>query len=445
MDRNPMLQNLMNPTPGMGIIPGKCMLDWTIVQEHMKNAEDPAIARSCYPGGAKDINHDVMFGDFSFGLKCVRNGEVMEGEPNELGIVSLAGLYTEAYHSHRSMEDQWYCNGLAMTECRVSNPLDSTTSDPDHGYATARAGTVNTNNNGPYMFYPGMLGCWRFPMSRMATYHNVPDFDSTKDFEPINKLARGGTPNTQFKPEIVPFDYTDFATHISGGFATMRHPKTSSMGRGISDMLFRDFFKYSCIEGIPAVSCDQEEASGYKYGKTGIVLAGVEVLIQKGFLQFTKEFADAIAAAKGNNTYVTANAAGPKPVADKPTLATDMIHLANAIGLWSTKEAEQKVIYEMFANMFFSDLGETSFAKTASKEFIANVCDGNDRRKIMLQLDLDNDPKRNYQKLRLHLSKFDEAALVGGWHSKTSKILGRAMNAAAPGDTMHFLLGHFCL
>jgi hypothetical protein len=78
----------------------------------------------------------------------------MEGEPNELGIVSLAGIQTNNYTCWRSFEDQFYWQGFVATESRLTNPLNSNTSDPDHGYATIRVGTVSTINNGPKTFYP---------------------------------------------------------------------------------------------------------------------------------------------------------------------------------------------------------------------------------------------------------------------------------------------------
>jgi len=76
-------------------------------------------------GGQQDINHDAMPGDLSFGMKNVRNSEVnihtnhvsfvlnqkkkvVDGEPNELGIVSVAGLNWARYCSQREMEEDFY-------------------------------------------------------------------------------------------------------------------------------------------------------------------------------------------------------------------------------------------------------------------------------------------------------------------------------------------------
>ncbi len=105
-------------------------MDFTLITEYQGNAEDPRTSQYCYPGGGQAINHDAMPGDTSFGQKDVRNAEVMDGEPNELGIVSVAGLYWGKYASQREMEDDFYWQGIVTTESRLTNPLDSASGDP---------------------------------------------------------------------------------------------------------------------------------------------------------------------------------------------------------------------------------------------------------------------------------------------------------------------------
>lgn len=88
----------------------------------MANADDPSVNYLCYPGGSKEINHDAMPMMLSFGLRSVRNEGMGVGEPNELGITSLAGLYAGGYASHRDMEDSFYCQGVVQTEQRGKPP-----------------------------------------------------------------------------------------------------------------------------------------------------------------------------------------------------------------------------------------------------------------------------------------------------------------------------------
>ena len=433
MDRNAMLQGMMNPIMSVGVIPGKCQLDWVWIQEAMANADDPVTAAGCFPGGNKDINHDAMPGDASFGLKCVRNAQVREGEPNELGIVSLAGLNTSMYSSSRAIEDQFYFQGFVATPCRVSgHHMDEGTNDPDHGYATVRAGTCNSINNGPFTFYPGSFIATRLPPNPKSTYKMV-DGDSVFENR-INQRARMGVPNTQFKHELVPFDYMDFATQLAGAYATMRTSRGSAYTAGISDMKFSDFFKHDYLMEVPAFSTEVEEAGGHKFGSIGKCLAGIETLAQLGYLT--------INLANRNTEPPTP----PAEAADTAKVSKDVATLAEDIGLWTETQqpdGERLVFLKMFANMHFMELNESPDVKAAKASFKAAFGDSaNDVGKKHIS---GNNAEENYKKLRVHMSKFSEGHLVGNWFSKTSKIVGRSLNAAAPGDTMHVLAGHFTL
>lgn len=426
-DENPLGQNMNIQSMTPGVIPQKVVLDWTLVKQRQENADNKAIAPHCYYGGNKDTSHDVNQGDPVFVLKCVRNPESNEGEPNLMGFVGLSGEDTSQYSSQRSMEDQYMCIGIAVTEYRVSNPQDKMNSDdPDHGFTVTIAGVANALNNGPRLIFSMQLVGWRFPPSPLSTYAPVNGLDNRFD-NPINKRARQGTQPTQSRPELVPFDYTDFTMHISGGVAACSYPKTTYLG--ISDMPFSDFFKYDGISEAPSYSCSQEEAAGYKFGYSGVVLAGLEVLAQKGFV-----------------TINAANFAAPAIADDteKTAIAKDLIDLSTAIGLWNVdpNPAVQPIFVEMLENMFFQDLPVNGNAAKRRDDFQEFSCEKVKLATIAAKQNYKNDPKLNYQKLRLNLSRYTATCLVGGWYSKTSKILGRALKTAAPSDTMPMVLGH---
>lgn len=422
-DHNPMLQNLYNPVPNLGVISGKCRLDYHFIAECQANAEDPDIARYCYPGGANDINHDAMPGDSSFGIKCVRSIDVMEGEPNELGIVALAGINRSNYESHRTMEDQFYWQGFVATESRLTNALNSNTSDPDHGYATIRVGTVSTINNGPSSFYPGQYVSWRFP--KAGADGSLMDSQRNGNGQITNLRARGGTPNTQFRPELVPFDYTDFETQIASGVALAAVKKTNA-DPGIADVPFEEFFRTDGIVDAHCYAASQETAAGYKYGKLGVGFAMIETLARAGYITLTPS-------AQLYNNGVRAPQTA-RSAADYASIADQVERMAAHIGTWSTQESEQTIIHEILANMYFRDLPVSHVKGAAAANAIATHS-GKPLAKIAMSWlkKGDKDYEKNcYYKLRVMLSHFDSAALVGSWYSKTSKIIGRAMNACVP-------------
>jgi len=413
MDRNPLLQNLNNPVPGIGIIPGKVMLDWDIVQEHMANGDDGAVSGECFRGGAKDINHDIMPGNISIGRRALRNGEVIDGEPNERGIASVAGLRFTDYDSQRAMEDDYYFQGIVATEQRVSSD-----SDPDHGYAIIRAGTVSVINNGPYMFYPGQYACWRMPQA--------PFGEVNSRLPMVNQRARFGTPKTKWMPEFVPFDPTDLSQHVAAAFANMKHTRMDR-DPGSADVPLRDFFVRNGSYAAKALTPLQTEAMGHRFGDIGKVLRGVETLVRHGLLQAGPGFS-----AKGGPNY---DEAGGARVARA---------LATAIGLWNTDPDAHIVQHRILADIYLTSLnpGDTDY-KESMRIFEQQHMGGRSLQQVRTS-QLDNEDAL-FGLLMSNLSEIALTGVTGTWYSATNKIIGKPMNSAAPADTLHIMVGHFVL
>lgn len=269
---NPMRQSIRTPIMSMGVIPGKVHLDWVHVGEAMRNAEDAHTAQDCYPGGSKDVNHDVMPGDLSIGWKDVRDPM---GGFNELGFVSLNGFYMGGNKTQREAEDSVYPQGIVTTECRVSDPMgNSSAQDPDHGYALVKAGTAPTLNNGPKMIFPNNFVAMRFPPSALNTFMSTSDNDN-KWGNGTNQRARMGTFSSQIRPELVPFDYTDFSIHYDSAYAAM---KRTISNNGIKDIPLADMLarRQGSYADVPQFSAEQEEAIGHYWSLVNIIAAIAE-------------------------------------------------------------------------------------------------------------------------------------------------------------------------
>ena len=376
---NPMRQSMRTPIMSMGVIPGKVHLDWLHVREAMENGEDGSIATTCYPGGSKDVNHDVMPGYLSIGYKCARSDT---GGFNELGFVSLAGLNTTAYTTHREMEDNFYPQGFAVTECRVSDPMnDPMAQDPDHGYAIVKAGTVPTINNGPFAIYPNQLVAMRFPPSNLSG--NLRSDSNDIEFGNINHRARQGTFSSQIRPELVPFDYTDFRIHYDDAYHSMN---TSKAMRGIADMSFDDTIarRKGYVTDSSKLSLEQEEAAGHYWGTLNLIIAALEVL----------------------------NAV------NSATTVADALTAMNA----AVSEGKvNDVVRRIFANAYQNDI-------VASTDAIITPT-----------------PNTKVAALRKLASAFHSGHVMGNFYSKASKILGRSTNYAGPSETMDMLAQHTCL
>lgn len=377
---NPMRQSQRTPIMSIGQIPGKVHLDWLHVREAMENGEDQRVALYCYPGGSKDVNHDVMPGDLSIGYKCARADT---GGFNELGFVSLAGLNTEAYLTHREMEDNFYAQGFAVTMCRVSDPMnDPMSPDPDHGYTVVKAGTVPTTNNGPFPFYPNQLVAWRFGPSRFTLSSTLDKEDIP--FGKINHRARQGTFQSQIRPELVPFDYTDFQIHYDSAYNLMARNKTVG---GIADLSFQETMDRRTVysDDGTRMTLEQEEAAGHYWGTVNLVLAALEVL-------------------SAENAGMT--------VAQARAL---MIDATTATGV-------NVLVRKIFGQAYSADI-----LARHQGDAVADPTEG------------------NAKKLRRHASAFHSGHVMGNFFSKTTKILGKSMNYAGPSETVDFLAQHTVL
>ncbi len=422
LDTNPMKQGMMNPMAVLGEIPSKGSLDWSLVEEFQTNADDPNIAGECYPNGNKPICHDLMPGDPLFALKCVRNPESITGAPNEMVIAGVAGLHWGAYSDEDELTSQFYFVGICKTEYRVSSPNDNgRTKDPEHGFGILKVGTHSTSNNGPYMLYPGTKIRWRAPVSAISSEQPPVDSIAHQKGEKLNRFARGGTPNLQWRFEIVPFDHTDVSINYLRAFHMMKHTE-SDRGKGIADVPFYRHFVRDQV-GSLGLSCAQESAGGHFYHVAGIVAGALERLVAIDAITI-KPLAGI------DNTKVVTQAH-----------ASDVSELIEKLGVWETSIAKREPFVQLWENIFFNDLNITSSAIAKNYETTATL----KPRKDALRINESKDRDLLYARLRFSQSKFQSAHLFGDWNHNTSSIMGVVLNYAAPGDLAHVMWGHFVL
>lgn len=367
----------------MGVIPGKVHLDWHHVEEAMRNGEDGNIGAECYPGGSKDVNHDVMPGDLSIGWKEVRDPT---GGFNELGFVSLNGLHMGQFTSQREAEDSVYPQGIVTTECRVSDPMgNSSTQDPDHGYALVKAGTVPTLNNGPKAIFPNNFIAMRFPPSMFNKYLKLTKGDNEWG-SATNHRARMGTFASQIRPELVPFDYTDFHIHYDSARAAMELNKEQNgiMNMPLDDVLRR---RKGYLSDVPQLSAEQEEAIGHYWGLVNIVLA----------------------------------------VLEEQASSRTKIEPAGLLGTPNT------IVINIFKRAFHTSV--MSDNKVGVQTGIENA----------VSALAEESQKAAYKELRKLGSTLHSGHVMGNYYSKTSKIIGKSLNSAGPSETLDLLMGHFCL
>lgn len=401
-----MRQAMRQPIMGQGIIPGKALLDLALIRDRMQAADDPSLSSDCVPGGNREINHDAMPGDLSFGMRMVRNPAGLYGASNEWGTASFAGEYLPDYKKKAAWMAQYYLQGIIATESRLSDPNDSNTPDPGHGYALVKGGSTSIVNNGTDVIYPGDWVCYDFP-----------EYDTLNYREPANRIndhPRAGEPGTKFRAHVKRFDPEDgVKMHIDLSRTLI---EAGSASGGISDIDMTEFFKYTGLKDVPALSNEQQEAGGHKYGTAAIAFAYIQTLIAQGLLftetDLKKAFNDARTT---SSTTTTALAADLKAVVDvaKGNALVSATALADQIGVFKTDDVGQDTLRECIKNCF-----EYTKRKTTDKKEIA------------------------YDTLRSNTSKFLHECIVSGWYRRTQTIFARAMNFAAQSDTLHLVVNY---
>lgn len=317
------------------------------------------------------------------------------------------------YFKDRSIKD--HTIGIVTTEYRQTSPLDSGTHDPESGYATIHCGTHSVVNKGDKTFYPGNLVCWRFPR---APFH--PSCNNDGDNMPwefnggssINRDARLGAPPTQFVPEIVPYDPTDYTSQFSAIFAAITAPKLQG---GISDIPYKDMLPSSHLSHVNrTMTCIQDGAGAYQFGKVGCGLRFVEFLARHpGLLTLITD------AANGGD------AAIHRAVAE----------VGREIGLFGG--GDRSLLEEFMADYFLQNVNATAPERDGALQRFDRATGGKERWTIATTTP--SSPLESYDRLSLHLAETDIQGITESWDSKRSHIVGRALNAAAPLDTTHIV------
>ena len=412
MDRDPRAQGLYNPVAQQGPIVGKAFPDAELIEQFKANASDPGVAKQVYPNGNMSRVHDIMPNHFVFGYREMYTSEF--GDAEERGIQGVAGLNYATFGSHRAMEDAFYFLGVATTPQR-----DSSDQDPQHGFATLRAGTISVPNNGPQVIYAGQHVTYRFPLTKKS---------GGLTSEQMDRVLRGTTAGdvpTQYMPEIIPFDPTDYNIQIAAGYANMFMSQNQAGQTGSADVPFEQAFNANAEDKLDSL---QELGMAMKYGDLGKVLRGIEVLVRHGVLEVTgniklDEQLDAADFARGRDA--AAGLASTMDLFETKPQGTGKVVQQNILGA-----IYMRALYQGNARRLLEEKKITDDMGMSFEEIMTNPSKTTEVRMA---------------KLAALIPDMSFAAITNAWYSKTSKIVGKATKSSAPGDTLDLMLGHFVL
>lgn len=420
-----MLQGNVMPVAVVGAISGKGMLDTELVAQFKKNSANPRTKPFCYPGGEDQINANIMQYDTAIGMRNVRELDGFDGEPAELAIVGVGGLNWSQYCSQAQMQRDYYWLGIVTTESRLFNPYDPSTMDAIHqGFGFIRAGTHTVANNGPYNFYPGQRIAWRLPL---APFHPKSRTDNMPELAEFN---RGGRPPTQFQAEYVPFDPLDVTVQIASAFALLG---VNADQGGVNDLAYSDALPHlTGFRGVRPHDPLQEEAISYKFGIAAIGLAFVQALADRNAIRFL-------------------NPGEIEPPTDADERMRNNFNacadLADKLGLYdhsSSGDDRRKKLESILADVMMSDISpidsQGAAARTRFEKGLSEAAGSLEN--IPFQMPKNKD--QLYASMRYHAMSLMTQGILGSFDHAHDHVVGRALNASAPGDDLHGLWGHFC-
>ena len=216
-----------------------------------------------------------------------------------------------------------------------------------------------------------------------------------------------GTPNTKFLAELHPVDYTQFQTSTSGALACMQRLKSNNPAPGVADVDFEAFIKpeFGRLHNKFKLSDAQEEAMGYKFGLTGVVLRGIESLVRQGVISVQ------VGAGPGNG--------------DAAAAATTASSIADRLGLFTERSAGPTLVTQMIGDIMAMDqIPGTVIADATTRALNARGA-----------------VSPEYNLLTYQLMTVLCGGITASAHHKRERVVGTATNGCRPTQQLNLNVG----
>lgn len=426
-----MMENMYTPVAGLGIVPGNATADNRLIEIRQKNARNPMRNTMCYPGGDAPQNHSILKGDLLFAQRGSRCVEDAEGGMQQAVTATVNGECWSDYNSQREMEHNYVFAGVSAGDQMIEHPLSGDRNELT-GVGTVLVGTVSTINNGPRPFYTMDWVSVKWPESgltpnkRWWNRHNVNSSNQfvvdggDPDNAQLNMLTYTGEEPTVFKPQVVPFNPADLDVELAGVFSSLMRPKVDG---GSEDAKLEEILPQTTTDQLPTAA--QEESASYEFALFGMFRAMLEPLLAKGVLRYESQANDR-----------DANYGDEQAGLDARAILTNDIDLFDRGNNSSLRR-------DMLSNVFMAHIGGMD---SLQKETIDRFAASRDNKSSSLKSiattrDMQSDDDRaDY--IRVYGLELLVSAMAKTVHAQREKIVGRALNAAACGETLDLLLGH---
>jgi hypothetical protein len=374
----------MMPISQQAPIVGNVRYDTEQRDRQLADAKNPLLI--CYPGGQDRDNLQVFVGDFVFGMRNSRDPDTLLGAGNELALSSISGQFVQEGSSLRELQDTFYPIGVATT------PKDTLLGGGPN-FGVLRSGTITVENDGGHIFYPGDLVCVEWPTVA-----------ETNKWGGLQPGARAGERPERVHPVYRPFHRADFRLYYDAAYSLADR---SRMDGGIADIPLYEFLGNEMSGFNPKVSTQQEEAGGHIYGSLSVALGMIEFLIAVGALNVGQPGSGVLGV----------------PVRERVEEGVRATaQLASDYDLLSTTPTGAKNRTALFAHAFYRDIVAMPNVRDPSSAVESSGVPA------------------EYKFLRANASRFHSGAALGNLTHKMQWVVARALNFAAPSDSLDLAL-----
>jgi hypothetical protein len=236
--------------------------------------------------------------------------------------------------------------------------------------------------------------------------------------------------------QTVRYDPCEHFTQLEGAHGAFTRSKWASVAPGIRGIPFGiiDEPNVMDVPGNPAMTNQQWEAWGYKFGLSQVAMAYLTELVANDLVVMSPSVQNA-QWVRPNNP----NIAGAR--------ATCQV-ICELIGLWNTEHMDPpapSVLDKCLDRCFLSAISDVATRKAVELEFVQThpqAFVNRDRSKLAPITITNNseDAATAYDRLMWEGVSLAVNAFNGSGHAKRATVQGRAINNAAPGDSFDVLM-----
>jgi len=387
-------------------------VDHAQLRRQLKNATNPRVMATVYRG-ASPSTLCIQPRQIVFAIKRRRHGYSMQSGSGERVIASLNGFNTADYGSPDAMMGDLYFAGVSKTSIPLQGMPNGDYADAS-GIAYLISGSISIDrNSGPRRILPGD-GVQLVPPSLNEANPNT---------------NRAGVDPAHITLQTVPYDPCNHGIQLMGANAAYHRSSLEPIAPGIADVPFyRTFEKSDGSVENPGFTNQQWTALSLRAADDAKAAAYIETLVAAGYLTIRP---------------IAQFAPLPADDAARSRAALETATLFDTLGALSNAPRDRTVLNRCRDAVYLNHIANATERIATVAQFKASHPDGfvreDDSR--VAALAENSGASALYARLRWDGPALGVNGVLGAKHQVERWVIGRALAAAAPGDTLDVDIG----